>query len=297
MLGASQLRLGDLTQAHAQLQQGAALYLDPVRLMPMLAQEFYPGDPGIYCLADNALALWLLGYPDQALAANPPVPASPEQASNSYNLMLAHYYSARLHKFRRDAAATGKSAGAALAICQQQGLALFAAAATILQGWALAMQQRSQEGMERLDAGWADYQAVHGKVSSAYFLGCKIEMDLIGGHIERGLSTVTEAFDYARDTEECWYDAELYRLRGELLLAGGPAQQSEALADLQQALYIARQQQARSLELRAALSLARLWQSRGSHERALELLEPVYAGFNEGFDTADLREAQTLLGS
>ena len=113
-------------------------------------------------------------------------------------------------------------------------------------------------------------------------------------HVDAGLAVVREALDTARGQHEHWWDAELYRLQGSLLLCRASAQ-AEAERAFQQALSIARKQHARSLELRAATSLARLWQAHGRRKDARRLLEPTYAWFSEGFDTPDLREAAALL--
>ena len=115
------------------------------------------------------------------------------------------------------------------------------------------------------------------------------------GHTEDGFQALVEAHTLVEQHEERWWEAEVYRLRGVLLLRKDVAQQEEAEAWLQRALDVARRQQAKSLELRAAMSLARLWQRQGKHTAAYELLAPVYNWFTEGFDTADLQEARALL--
>ena len=117
------------------------------------------------------------------------------------------------------------------------------------------------------------------------------------GQVDAGLHTVDEALAIAARRGERQYEAELYRRKGELLLQGTVDHTAEAEACFQQALAIARHQQARSWELRAAMSLSRLWQSQGQHAAAYELLAPVYGWFSEGFDTADLQEARTLLAA
>jgi predicted ATPase len=116
-----------------------------------------------------------------------------------------------------------------------------------------------------------------------------------GGQVEEGLQLLAEALAVAHDTGECRWNAELHRFKGEFLLARPAAQHAEAETCFRQALAIARRQQAKSLGLRAAMSLARLWQRRGKRAEACELLAPVYGWFTEGFDTADLQEARALL--
>ena len=115
------------------------------------------------------------------------------------------------------------------------------------------------------------------------------------GHTAEGLQALAEADTLIEQHGECWWEAEVCRLRGVLLLQQTPTQQEEAEACFQRALDVARRQEAKSLELRAAMSLSRLWQQQGKRAKAFELLTPVYGWFTEGFDTADLQEARTLL--
>jgi predicted ATPase len=243
----------------------------------------------------DTLALWLLGYPDQALARSRDLIAAAEQISSSYTLAAAHYFCARFHQFRRDVELTRLHAETTLSICKEQGLPFFEAAATIFQGWAIAMQHHYGEGMMWIEQGWKVLQASQGRLWRAYFLACKAEACAANRQFVSGLQALDAAFAYRRDTEDCCWDAECYRLRGELLLAATPDAAPAAETCLQQALDIARQQQAKALELRAGTSLARLWHDQGNSAAARALLAPLHAWFSEGFDTSDLQEAAALL--
>ena len=143
--------------------------------------------------------------------------------------------------------------------------------------------------------GLADYRATGSELARTFFLAELAELYGQAGHAEEGLTVLAEAQTQVRTTEEHWHDAELYRLTGELTLQQLPDGVGEAEACFHQALDVSRQQEAKSLELRAATSLARLWQSQGKLQEAYDLLAPVYKWFTEGFDTADLKDAKSLL--
>jgi predicted ATPase len=183
----------------------------------------------------------------------------------------------------------------------------------ILQGWALAAQGRRAEGLAQIGQGLEALRTSGAHLWWSYVLGLRAEAYGKVGQPEEGLIVLEEAFALARtDGEQRWYDAELYRLRGELLLTStgqgpqamvqkgprsrGRGRESEATASFQKAIDIAHQQRAKALELCAAMSLSRLWWRQGKHDEARQLLAPIYGCFTEGFDTADLQKAQGLLG-
>jgi predicted ATPase len=198
-------------------------------------------------------------------------------------------------QFRRDVLAVHEQAEAAIALATEQGFPLWAAWGTSLRGWALAMQGQGEEGMAQVRQGIAALRATGTVVFVTYF--CTVLADVADhlGHTEEGLQALAEAHTLVEQHEERWWEAEGYRLRGVLLLHQTGTPQAEAEACFQQALDVARHQQAKSLELRAATSLARLWQQQGKRAEAHALLAPVYGWFTEGFDTADLQEAKALL--
>jgi predicted ATPase len=167
--------------------------------------------------------------------------------------------------------------------------------ATMLRGWALAMQGEGEEGIRHLQQGLSDWQALAGGLSRPYFLALLAEAYGTIGRPAAGLAALAEAQKVADETGECWYEAERYRLKGELLLAQSMDHHLEAEACYGHALDVARSQQAKSFELRTATSLARLWQWQGKPEEACQLLGEIYGWFTEGFDTVDLQGAQALL--
>ena len=149
--------------------------------------------------------------------------------------------------------------------------------------------------MAQVRQGIAAWRATGAALFVPYFCTLLAEVAAHLGHTEDGLQALAEAHTLVEQQEERWWEAEIYRLRGVLLLRQPGTPQAEAEAWLQRALDVARRQEAKSLELRAAMSLSRLWQQQGKHAEAYELLAPIYGWFTEGFDTADLQEAKALL--
>jgi predicted ATPase len=164
-----------------------------------------------------------------------------------------------------------------------------------MRGWALALQGQGEAGMALVRQGIAAQRATGTALHAPYFCTVLAEVCAYLGHPEDGLQALAEAHTLVEHHEERWWEAEVSRLWGVLLLRQPETTQAEAEALLQRALNVARSQEAKSLELRAAMSLARLWQQQGKRAEAYDLLAPVYNWFTEGFDTADLQEAKTLL--
>jgi predicted ATPase len=166
---------------------------------------------------------------------------------------------------------------------------------TIMRGWALAMQGQWEEGIAQTQQGLVAQQATGAKIARPHFLALLAEAYAAAGQAEAGLGVLAEALALVDHTAERYWEAEVYRLKGKLLLRQAVPDAPQAEACFQQALAIARRQQAKSYKLRAALSLSRLWQQQGKRAEAQELLAPIYSRFTEGFDTPDLQEAKALL--
>jgi len=250
-------------------------------------------DPGVCGQARAAPSLWLLGYPDQAAASGQAALALAQQLAHPYNLTLALHWAAVLHHLRREAPLTQVRAEAAMTIATDQGISL--SGAIPLRGWALAAHGQGEEGLMQLQQGLGASRATGPTRDRPYHLGLLAEASAQVGQSATGLKALAKALATLPESGVRWWEAELHRLRGELLLQSSVAQPGEAEACFQQALTVARRQQARSLELRAAMSLSRLWQQQGKRAEAWELLAEVYGWFTEGFDTADLQEAKALL--
>jgi predicted ATPase len=165
----------------------------------------------------------------------------------------------------------------------------------IMEGWAWAEQGQGEEGITQIRQGLTATRVAGAAIVRPYFLALLSEAHRKAGQTEEGLKVVAEALSEDDETGQRYYEAELYRLKGELLLAQAVNNCTGAEACFQQAISTARSQHAKSLELRAATSLARLWQQHGNRQEAYDLLAPVYGWFTEGFDTADLQDAKALL--
>jgi predicted ATPase len=242
--------------------------------------------------------LWSLGYPDQALKRGHESLTLARELAHPYSLAHALIFAARVHQLRQEGQAVQERAEAAMTLAIDQGFPYWLAFATILRGWALAEQGQREEGIAQIRQCLTAYQATRAELVRPYWLALLAEACWKVGQAEEGLRALTEALAVAHKTGEGFYEAELYRLKGELLqnVEGGMrGAEWTTEACFQQALDIARRQQAKSLELRAALSLSRLWQRQGKRAEARVLLAEVYGWFTEGFDTADLQEAQALL--
>ncbi len=190
-----------------------------------------------------------------------------------------------------------------ITLSNEQGFAFYVAQGTILWGWALAERGQREKGIVQMHQGLAAYQAMRSEIMRPYWLALLAEAYGKVGQAEEGLSVLAEALATVDKTGERWYEAEVYRLKGELTLKQSRVQrlassvQKEAEECFHKAIDIARRQQAKSWELRAVTSLARLWQQQGKKDEARRVLAEVYGWFTEGFDTADLQEAKALLDS
>jgi len=215
--------------------------------------------------------------------------------SHPFSQAWALSWAAALRQLRREVGRVRGLADADLALSTEQVIPFFAAHAMVLRGWAFVEEGQSEEGIARLVEGIAAYRATGAEIEMSHWLALLAEAYGKAGQIAGGLRTVAEALALIERTDIRHYEAELNRIEGELRrrLDAADAQQSEAC--FRRAIDIARAQQAKSLELRAARSLARLWGEQGRRVEARDLLAPVYGWFTEGFDTADLKEAKTLL--
>jgi TOMM system kinase/cyclase fusion protein len=302
-LGAVVLRQGEVGSARTHLEHGIALY-NPQRHRSHAFR--YGQDPQVACCSDMAYALWCLGYPDQALRRSQEAVALAQELSHPFSLAFAQVFAAWLHQHRRVVQSAQQWAEAAIRLATEQGFTLFLAQATILRGWALSAQGQGGEGMVHMRQGLDACRATGAELFRPYYLALLAEAAGQMGQPEEGLHVLAEALAAVDRGGEHFYEAELYRLRGELRrqqaeLGGeqtaplGVQTAHEVELCFRQALDIAHGQQAKAWELRAAMSLSRLWRQQGKPDEARELLAPIYGWFTEGFDTADLQEAEALL--
>jgi predicted ATPase len=284
---------GELTAARVHLEQGLALYHPHQHRSHAL---LYGRDPGMDCHIYLAWMLWTLGYPDQAWVAIRQALTLVEGVSHPVSLATALFAAAYLAQLCRHVQAVSAQAEAVMTLATEQGFPQWLAGGTFFRGWALAAQGQPEAGIAQLRQGLAAWRATGAEIGWPRWLTMLAEAYGSVGQPETGLTVLAEALALVEKTGQSVYEADLHRLQGELLLLhAGEGGGAEAEACFHHALTIARRQQAKSLELRAAISLGRLWQRQGKRAEARELLAEVYGWFTEGFDTADLQEAKTLL--
>jgi len=293
------------------VEDGLALY-DPQHHRAQAV--LYGRDPAVDCGSYLAWTLWLLGYPDQALHRSHEALGLAQELAHPHSVAFAFSLAAWLHRLRREMPLTQERAEATISASAAHGFPLWLAQGTVLRGSALVARGLGAEGMEIIQQGMAAWDATGAGVAHPYHLALLAEAYGQAGQAEEGLALLTRALATVHKTGERWWEAELYRLEGELLLRMSAREQEgkragETIAPaldrslppsatedcFHQALDVARRQQAKSLELRAAMSLALLWQHQGKRAEAYELLVPIYGWFTEGFDTVDLQEAKALL--
>jgi predicted ATPase len=293
-LGVTLCFLGEFASSRQHSECGVALYDTQQHRAHAL---LYGDDPGVGCLSYAALALWFLGYADQALERIHAALTLAQKLSHPFSLAYVLGAAAWLHQYRREPQATYTYGEAKIALSQARGFPMRQAQGTILRGWALAAQGQREEGIAQIHQGLAAFRTTGGELNRTYYLALLAEVYGQGGQVDEGLRALTEALAGVQSGRERWWEAELYRLKGETLLAqAGTTQKcAEAAQYFHVALETARHQQAKSLELRAATSLSRLWQQQGKRDAARQLLAEIYGWFTEGFDTADLCEARALL--
>jgi predicted ATPase len=255
----------------------------------------YAIDSRVVCLLWLSQARLALGYPEQAQVRQGEALATARELAHPNTIAQALFCDWTLHQLLRDGRAAQAQAEALIALTTEQGLPLWLAAGVVIRGWALAAGGRAEDGIAGIRRGLADYRATSADLFSPYFLALLADAHGRADQAAIGLSLLADTLDGVGRTGVRWIEAELHRLQGELRLALPEPDQSEAEACFLRAIAIAREQQAKLWELRAATSVGRLRAEQGRRGEAHDLLAPIYAWFTEGFDTADLKEAKALL--
>ena len=237
----------------------------------------------------------MLGYPDQASGHAQEALSLAEEVSHPFTLAYVEALAAMHYIESRSNQIALHTTEAFLGLAQEQGFALYLVWAGLFQGACWAKLGRTEEGITSLRKGLADYDKTGCTSLRPAFWSWLAEGHLIAGQADEGLKVLDEAFAHVNGTGERYWEAELYRIKGELLLLQGGSE-GEAEESFKQALEVAKGQSAKSLELRAAMSMARLWREQSKSAEALELLSGIYGWFTEGFDTPDLVDAKAMLG-
>jgi len=252
----------------------------------------WPGShPRVQCWFCLALISWMLGYPDRHLEELRAAVRTAETLGHPVTLAQTLCWAAFVHIFRHEPSAAADYAARALKICEEQRIAQYHATALCANGWALAASGESEKGLAQIEQGLDSYGL---GASQHILLALQADAQLASGKPEAALASVGTGLEAVEKTGGAPLEAELWRLKGEALLAGAGTV-SEAEAAMQQGIDAARRQNAKSWELRCAMSLARLRRQQGRPQEAVALLAPILGWFTEGFDTADLKDAKTLL--
>lgn len=311
-MGGTLFNLGEFPAAYHHLQQ-AMLFSDSHK--PHSHTLLSGQDTEVYCLTRMSYSLWFLGYPDQALVRMQEALSLSQELTLPHSQAYALTFAAGLHLLCREGEIARQCAQEAQRLATEHEFPIWATMGQILGGSALVHQGMVEKGIHQIQDGLAAWRAMGAQISVPYFLSLLAEAYGKSGHPTKGLRVLTEALTLTNSTEERWWEAELYRLKGTLTLevrdwrletrpssqapSLKPPVPNEAAQEAEEcflkALEVAQRQQAKSLELRAATSLARLKQRQGKPAEALSILEGVYNWFTEGFGTADLQYAKMLL--
>jgi class 3 adenylate cyclase/predicted ATPase len=292
-LGTTYFTMGQFSAARKQLERARGLY-DPDHHLRFRFQ--YGQDIGTTAMCYLSWALWHLGYVDQASQLASKAVNRAEEISHPHTLVYTLCHArGMMDVFRRQSDDTKSYAGVVTSLCSEHAFPFWAAGGQIFGGWAAINQGEVDAGVDKLVCGLAAWRTTGARLWLPIFLALEAEGHLKAGRDQAALHSIEQALATSDETGERWAIAEILRVKANLLLTTGRGKAEEVEEALIESLEIARQQQAKSWELRSATSLARLWRDQGKPQQARELLAPVYGWFTEGFDTRDLKDAKALL--
>jgi class 3 adenylate cyclase/predicted ATPase len=291
-LGSTLFTLGDFVRARDHLDRAVALGQQSITEESSLT---YAVDPRIAAQLLLAWDLWILGYPEQALRNVLQAHSQVRQRDETYTAAFAYYVTSAVQLLRGETQASLESADQSLALSREHHINLYALYSRFGRGCALAKLGQLEPAMAEIRGGIEEARRINLGYMRGFMLGWLATIQVKSGEPEIALSTLDEALQQTNDVTGRAWEAELQRLRGDVLLAVRPDAVGEAEQDYVSAIMVARKQSARSLELRAATSLARLLRAQGRNDEARGQLAPVFDWFTEGFDTADLKQAKALL--
>jgi predicted ATPase len=277
--------------AREHLEKAISLY-DPKRHQTLTFR--FGVDAGINSLSYVARTLWFLGYPDQALKRGHDALALARELLQPQSLAFAENLVGHIHLSRREARASLETTERLITFCVEHGFIFWLPAASIRRGWAMVEQGRNEDGLTQIEQGLAN-RATGAELGRPFNLSLLAEACIKTGRFDDGLSALKQGLTIADENEDRNIEAELHRLKGELLLRRDVSSTTEAHICFQRAVEIARKQSAKSWELRATMSLSRLLAKQDKRDEAHEMLCEIYGWFTEGFDTADLKDAKALL--
>jgi predicted ATPase len=287
---------GELQPAQEHVDKCMAL-LDPERFRGRM--HLYTTDTATSALSLGALIAWLRGYPDRSAAITEQAMARARAVDHPYTLAWMLSNAAVLPQLRGDVGMTRHFAEECVALARQRDFPFWLASSRIMRGWALAAEgERVAEGIAELRDALAGWSKTGARIYTPYFTCCLAEGYLAAGQPADGLAPLTEIIAVVQRSGEGWWEPELYRMKGELLGKTGQVDEDGANPEhyFRRALQLATHQGSRSLALRATMSLCRLWEPQSvQRSEAQKCLATIYATFDEGLDTRDLRAARQLL--
>jgi class 3 adenylate cyclase/predicted ATPase len=292
LMGISLAWTGDIAEGRVHYDQGVVLY-DPAVHRPLATR--FGQDAGVSLLCHRSMALWLLGYPDATLADAKQAVQEARDIGQAPTLMFALFFTSLIEIFCGNYATATKEHDELIALADERGSLYWKALCTPMQGHLFALTGKASEAVQRITSGIAALRSA----GTAFWM--PLHLSYLGrAHADLGLfddawRSIAEAIDTIESTKETWFEPETNRIAGEIALMSAEPAAAKAEAYFDRALAVARQQHAKSWELRAAMSMARLWRDQGNARQARELLAPVYGWFTEGFETRDLKEAKLLL--
>ena len=283
---------GEPAEARAHFDRSLALY-DPAADRPRAAR--FGLDGRVSALSCRALTLWLLGYPEAAQADISHAVKEAREIGQASTLMLALGYPNYVHILCGNCVSANALAEELIVLADEKGAPLRKAEALFQRGCVLALTGRAADAVPTITAGVRAWRLTGAKCWTPLHMSFLAQVHAGLGQFDDARRCIGEAMAASEASKESWCDADIHRLSGDIVLLSGEPDRAQAQAHFERALVVARKQQAKSFELRAAISLARLWRDQGKRDEARDLLAPVYGWFTEGFDTRDLKEAKSLL--
>jgi predicted ATPase len=293
VMGISLLLTGDILEGRNHLDQAEALY-HPAEHHPLATR--FGADTGVSIWSYRSIALWLLGYPDAALADMNHALKNAREIGQAATLMFALHHASLIQILFGNYPAASADAIELGALADEKDALLWKSLGIWVQGWLLALTGKASDAIQAINTGLTALRSTEATIWMPLSLTYLTRAYAGLGQFDDAWCSIGEAVTMVETTKERWCEAEVDRLAGEVALRSPERVAANAEAYFEQALAVARQQQAKSWELRAAMSMARLWRDQGKRDEARELLAPVYGWFTEGFDTVDLKEAKNLLG-
>jgi predicted ATPase len=294
LMANSLMLTGDIAKGREQYNQAFAFY-DPAKHRSLATR--FGQDVGVSIFVYRALAHWMLGYPDTALADANHALEDARAGGQAGTLMYAQFHTSLTNVLCAKYAAAVAESDEVVRLADEKNAAIWKALATMQKGCVLALSGKAPEGIKMITAGITTYKSTGSRVYLPIFLAHLSRAYAEVGQFDDAWYSVGEALTAVETTKERWYEAEINRISGEIALKLPQLGPSQAEAYFERALTIARAQQAKSWELRAAMSAARFWRDRGMREKARALLAPICGWFTEGFETHDVKQANALLAA